>query len=994
MPGPTPDPRSTPPGVPVHSDSTAGHGVDAPVTRAADPLPAPARIGPYEIVRTLGRGGMSTVYLARDDRDNGEVALKVIPNGADADPTDLARFHDEAEAVARLHHPNIVRLYEAGEAAGVAYLAMEYVPGGNLYKHITRGGPLAATEAAGLLEPLARAAHFAHTHGVIHRDLKPSNILLCPPSSDGSPACGPARPDGDPGTPKIADFGLARLLDRSLRLTRSGVALGTPHYMAPEQAHGQGDLVGPAADVYALGAILYECLTGHPPFSGSSPLETMEQVVHRKPVPPSHLRNGIPPDLEAICLRCLEKSPGRRYPTAGSLADALQLFRAGKPVALPYDRPTERIVIPRRRWLPIALSAGAVAVALVVVSVGLTWLVSGRVHRGKVQAARTDVAVATQAERRARLDEAIARCERGDIGGGLDRIRALGADDALPVNEIVAAWETRLLTRAPLPPALRGQLFAINPAAQLVAMADADTVHVRKASDGSAVSDPWKADGPVTALAWDVGGIRLAVGTESGRVSVGDGSHGTFQPSTVVGPAGKPVHALRVTAAELRVAFGTTIRTYAADDGPATEDVPDIGSLTAVALGPDGEVAAINSAGAVKVFDPHGRRWLDLPPDGDASAVAYASDGNAIAVGTRGGTVRLWDAVARAPLTDAFPVGGPVTSISVGTSATTYTVLANGAESVALTCPRPFVGGPIRLGNQPDRDVLGVAFTADGRGLFVTSPAGVSVWQLGPGGRYVRTKDHAADGRFPAGGKLAACCLRGAHAKDPAALLVGGSGGRVLMVDPDKGSELAAGTVTGAEEITAIATGPDGRVCVCGRTKDRRGLVGHWDGGMAPSPGHVHRLDTDVLQGAFLPDGSAVVLGCEDGAVHVWDPVTGRDIRSPLECGSPVLAVAVNDDGSRILAGCADGTAHLWDRSSGSKLQVVRHRAAVRAAAFHGVDLLTASADGTARRWDAATGLPLGPPLVHADAIAALATRGPLVATGGRDRTVRVWRLP
>ena len=283
MPGPTPDPRSTPPGVPLHSDSTAGHGDGAPVTRAADPVPPPQRIGHYQIAQTLGRGGMSTVYLARDDRDGKEVALKVIPNGADADPTDLARFHAEAEAVARLNHPNIVRLYEVGEAAGMAYLAMEYVPGGNLYKRITRGGPLPATDAAALVEPLARAAHYAHTHGIVHRDLKPANILLGPPS-----------PDHRLGTPKIADFGLAKQLDRSLRLTRSGVALGTPHYMAPEQAHGGPTLVGPAADVYALGAILYECLTGRPPFSGSSPLETMEQVVHKKPVPPSHLRRRHP----------------------------------------------------------------------------------------------------------------------------------------------------------------------------------------------------------------------------------------------------------------------------------------------------------------------------------------------------------------------------------------------------------------------------------------------------------------------------------------------------------------------------------------------------------------------------------------------------------------------------------------------------------------------------------------------------------------------------
>ena len=610
-------------------------------------------------------------------------------------------------------------------------------------------------------------------------------------------------------------------------------------------------------------------------------------------------------------------------------------------------------------------------------------------------AVREEAAAATRAERRARLEEAIARCERGDVAGGLERMRALGPDDTLPVKEGIAAWGTRVPARTPVPPAVRASHFAIAPSGQFAATAEDNAVRIWSLPDWKPVGDPWPADGPVTAMAWEDGGTRLAIGTTNGTVHIGDGAHAPFQPTTAVGPGGTPVSGLWVTPSEVRVALGTMVRAYEEDEEPTTEELPGTAPGATLVPGPNGSLAAVTADGAVKVFDPHGRRWLDLPPDGDAAAVAHAADGNVIAVGTRGGTVRLWDVVSRTPLTGAVPLGGPVTSVAVGSSATTYTVLARANEPAMLTCPRPFVAAPLRLPADPGRDVLGVAFAPDGLGLFVTSPAGVSVWRLWPGGRFVRATDIAAAARFPTGGKVAACCVRGAHDANPAALLVGGSGGRVFLVDADRGGELAAAVVTGADEITTMTAGPHGRVFASGRAKDRRGLVGFWDGsGMGPSPGHVHRLDADVLHGEFLPDGSAVVLGCEDGTVHVFDPVTGQDVRPPLACGSPVLGVAVGEEGSRILAGCADGTAHLWDRASGTELQVVRHRAAVRAVAFHGNDLLTASADGTARRWHAGTGLPIGPPLTHADAITALSARGTLVATGGRDRVVRVWRLP
>ena len=220
----------------------------------------------------------------------------MILAGADATPDDLARFRTEAEAIARLQHPGIVQIYEIGEHAGLPFFALEFVGGGSLASK-PRQGPV--DELVGLVEALARAMHYAHQRGIIHRDLKPANILLA-----------------DDGTPKITDFGLAKLLYRDSGQTRSGDVMGTPSYMPPEQAAGQVKELGPPADIYALGAILYERLTGRPPFEGDTPLETIIKVVSDEPVPPSRLNPRVPRDLETICLKCLGKEPRDRYASA------------------------------------------------------------------------------------------------------------------------------------------------------------------------------------------------------------------------------------------------------------------------------------------------------------------------------------------------------------------------------------------------------------------------------------------------------------------------------------------------------------------------------------------------------------------------------------------------------------------------------------------------------------------------------------------------------
>jgi tetratricopeptide (TPR) repeat protein len=278
------------------------------MTEGPDVLPT---VPGYEIVGELGRGGMGVVYEARHRALNRRVALKVIRGFAGRD--EIARFRAEAEAVARLQHPSIVQIYEVGDHAGLPYLALEFVDGGSLAAHL-RSTALTPRAAAELGTALARAVQHAHSRGVIHRDLKPANILL---AADG--------------TPKVGDFGLAKLGDDPGR-SRSGLIIGTPAYMAPEQASGRGDLVGPPADVWALGVILYECLTRRPPFLGANSAETVHQVLTTEPVAPARVAGGVPRDLDTICLKCLRKEPDQRYRTAGDLADDITRFLEGRPI--------------------------------------------------------------------------------------------------------------------------------------------------------------------------------------------------------------------------------------------------------------------------------------------------------------------------------------------------------------------------------------------------------------------------------------------------------------------------------------------------------------------------------------------------------------------------------------------------------------------------------------------------------------------------------------
>jgi serine/threonine protein kinase len=303
--------------------------------------------GDYEVLEEIGRGGMGVIYKARQVSLNRIVALKMILAGRLANESDIQRFHAEAEAAAKLEHPGIVPIFEIGQHGGQHYFSMGFVDGESLAKKVS-AGPFSPRRAAELVTQIAEAVHFAHERGIIHRDLKPANVLL-----DRS------------GQPHVTDFGLAKEMRGDAGLTGAGQILGTPSYMPPEQASGKSDPIGPTADVYSLGAILYCLLTGRPPFQAATPVDTLRQVIEQLPVSVSQLNGQVPLDLETIALRCLEKDPRRRYATALELAEELERYLDGRPILARPVGSFDRTWRWCRRNPVVAGLAAAVALALV-----------------------------------------------------------------------------------------------------------------------------------------------------------------------------------------------------------------------------------------------------------------------------------------------------------------------------------------------------------------------------------------------------------------------------------------------------------------------------------------------------------------------------------------------------------------------------------------------------------------------------------------------------
>jgi WD40 repeat protein/tetratricopeptide (TPR) repeat protein len=481
----------------------------------------------YEILSELGRGGMGVVYQARHLALNRLVALKVLLAGAHASPEALVRFRAEAEGVARLRHPNVVQVYDLGSHAGLPFFALELCEGGTLAQH-SRGLPQPPRHAAELVETLARALACAHEQGIVHRDLKPSNVLL----------------DAE-GTAKLADFGVAKWVGGE-GLTGTGAAVGTPSYMAPEQALGHSHAVGPAADVYALGAILYELLTGRPPFQGTTPLETLEQVVSQEPVPPGQLQARLPRDLTTICLKCLRKEAPKRYAGALDLAEDLARYLHHEPIRARPVGATERGWRWCRRHPAVAALSAAVVLLAVLLTVGA--LVTNAGLRESLK--ESDEARRKADEARRKADEdlwksylAEARAVRfsGRVGQRLAGLAAIRKALALPVpqghsldelrTEAVACLclpDVEEVRRWPGRPEGTAGLCFDGPLKTYLRATSSGEVSVRRVADDTEVAhfkaprpdcrlspdarfvlvEPWGGPGPLELLRLEDGGAR------------------------------------------------------------------------------------------------------------------------------------------------------------------------------------------------------------------------------------------------------------------------------------------------------------------------------------------------------------------------------------------------------------------------------------------------------------------------------------------------------
>jgi WD40 repeat protein/serine/threonine protein kinase len=450
-------------GMPGEARTQADHGSVVPFGEITHDFTPPPAVPGYEILHEVGRGGMGVVYKARQVSLNRPVALKMILAGSHAGPTERDRFRREAEAVATLQHPHIVQIFEIDEANGHLYLALEYVEGGSLAQHL-RGSPWSGKDAAELVELLARAVHYAHQQGVVHRDLKPANILLAgkfemrnakPDKEADNPALSNFEFRVSRFSPKVSDFGLAKRLSDSGNPdgTKTGAVMGTPSYIAPEQASGKTRDVGPPADVYALGAILYELLTGRPPFMGETPLDTVLQVLHDDPVPPKRLQPTVPRDLETICLKCLNKSVAKRYAGADALADDLRRFLRGEPIkARPLSAWGRGV-----KWAKRHPSLAALGVVTVGATLALVVVLS--VAYARVRDAVEQKEFEAQAARRAKADEE----------GQRKRAEALAAD--IEKKRVEADKQNEALKREV--EERRRAAFALQ-LAQVAAMCDRD----------------------------------------------------------------------------------------------------------------------------------------------------------------------------------------------------------------------------------------------------------------------------------------------------------------------------------------------------------------------------------------------------------------------------------------------------------------------------------------------------------------------------------------
>jgi WD40 repeat protein len=1004
----------------------------------------------YEILSTLGRGGMGVVYQARQTKLNRLVALKMILAGGHAGEADLARFATEAEAIARLQHPNIVQVYEVGAHEGRPFFSLEFCAGGSLDRKLG-GTPLPPVEAARLVETLARAMHAAHQANVIHRDLKPANVLLL-----------------EDGTPKITDFGLAKKLDE-VGQTQSGAIMGTPSYMAPEQAGGPSKQMGPAVDVYALGAILYECLTGRPPFKAATALDTLMQVVADEPVPPTQLQSKTPKDLETICLKCLQKEPTKRYASSAALADDLGRFRAGEPIrARPVGR-LERVVKWVRRNPAVAGLTAAVLLVLVagtlvstLFAVDARWqanetarekrqaednLTRAEEKEREAVAARRETAGALRKAETSLYVNSIALAHREWLGDHVSR--AEQALDECPIA--LRHWEWHYLERLchrellTLPGHEEQYILSVifSPDGRRVASASGNvdgkgsTVKVWDAASGRELHVLHGTEGIIQRLLFSPDGKRLT--TLGLRVQVWDlagNKEPRPLPSATVGGVRT---ALSPDEKRLAATDGLNIKIQELGTGrivavtPAPKTNPRILGVDALSFSNDGRRLASSGQvvqdnmteqrSEVVVWDAADGKELHAlrGHTGKILGLAFSPDNRRLASSSADGTVKVWDVAGGKEVFTLRGHADQVTSVAFSPDGKR---LASGSGDKTMKVWDAVLGKELFTYRGHTGAVMSVAFGSDGQRVASGSlDRTVKVWDVTTG-QEARTVTGFARGPeritslllSPDRRQFLTSALT-ITAGDPPGLLH-----EVRLWDLRTGREVRTFFKGAVAALPCLAFSPDGRHLAVSHQEPQQGEKGRviiYDAASGKEVAKLASVSGATFSLAFSGDGQLLAVGEGSGPldekgsrVSIWDVATGREVvKLPALPQGLVPALAFSSRGDRIAAAILNaesggpeelpGEARVWDVATGKEVFAIREqRASIFCVAFSPDDKQFAAAGGDMVRGegevtvcDSASGRRIYVLRGHTKPIVGLtfSPDGRRLITGSQDRTVKVW---